>query len=215
MKLVTKLKTSEIVKKVCEDFTYEFKDTYEFNTHELSKDKLPKGYNIGLIIGPSGSGKSQLLKEFGKEPDFEWDNEEAVCSHFRDYNDATERLMGAGFNSIPHWLVPFNILSNGQQYRVNLARSINHNIVVDEFSSIIDRSTALGLSNSIQRLIRKKNYKNVVFASVHKDIIPYLNPDWIYNTDDMTLTINSEIYDMTSMEKLEFSKKKHFMEIIK
>jgi len=211
--LTTKLKSSDIVEQVCRDFTYEFKDTYEFTKHEIPKDKLPKDYNIGLLIGSSGTGKSLLLKDFGEEEHHDWDSEEAICSHFDSYEEATSKLMGAGFNSIPMWLAPFNILSTGQRYRVNVAKTIKTNSVFDEFTSVIDRGTALGLSNSIQKLIRDEDYRNVVFASVHKDIIPYLKPDWIYDTDNKTLTINSDTYNMESLERVEFVKKQHFMEI--
>jgi ABC-type lipoprotein export system ATPase subunit len=211
--LTTKLKTSDIVKQVCKDFTYEFRDIYEFRKHHIDKKLLPQKYNIGLIIGSSGSGKSLLLNDFGTEEHYEWSMDDAICSHFKDYDDAVKKLMGAGFNSIPMWLAPYNILSTGQKYRVNVAKTIKSDVIFDEFTSVIDRGTALGLSNSIQKLIRDEDYRNVVFASVHKDIIPYLNPDWVYDTDERTLTINSEIYDMESLERVQFIKKQHFMEL--
>jgi len=210
-KLITKLKHSEIVAKVCLDFTYEFQDTYTFDKHQIDKSVLPKDFNIGLIVGTSGSGKSLLLKEFGYETQTMWSDDDAVCSHFSTYEEATKKLMGAGFNSIPQWLVPYTILSTGQKYRDDLARTIDSDRIYDEFTSVIDRGTALGLSNSIQKLIRDENYTNVVFASVHKDIIPYLQPDWIYNTDDKTLTINSETFNISNLEKIEYTKKKPFM----
>jgi len=213
MELKTKLINSDIVKQVCENFTYEFKEEYVFTKHKIDFEKLPKDYNIGLIVGSSGSGKSLLLNDFGTQTFFKWDNNEAVCSQFGSYKDAEKKLMGVGFNSIPQWLVPYNILSTGQRYRVDLAKTIKSNSVYDEFTSVIDRPTALGLSKSLQRLIRTEDYKNVVFASVHEDIIPYLQPDWVYNTVDHTLTINSEVYEMRSMKKIEFVKKGHFLEI--
>jgi ABC-type transport system involved in cytochrome bd biosynthesis fused ATPase/permease subunit len=212
--LKVKIEKDHIVEKVCENYTYEFQEYIEFQKHKLDINLLPQGYNIGLIVGSSGSGKSLLLNDISKLnlSEIIWDNNKAVCSHFNSYESAEERLMGAGLNSIPSWLKPYRTLSNGQQYRCNLARLIGDNVGIDEFTSVIDRGTALGLSNSIQRLIRSKDYKNVIFASVHKDIIPYLQPDWIYNTDDKTLTMNSEIWDLECMEKMEFKKKIPFME---
>ena len=41
MKLTTKLKKTKIVEQVCKDFTYEFKDTYEFEPHIIKEDNLP------------------------------------------------------------------------------------------------------------------------------------------------------------------------------
>ena len=197
--LKTKLQRDSIVDQVCKDYTYEFKDVYEFDEHVL--DNLPEDFSIGLIVGTSGSGKSILLKDFGKEVTPKWESTKAVCSHFETYEDATQKLMASGFNSIPQWLVPYNILSTGQKYRVNLARTIKDNAVFDEFTSVIDRFTALGLSNSVSKYIRKHNIKGVVFATVHKDIIDYLQPDWVYNTDDKELTINSSRYDLTITNK--------------
>jgi ABC-type ATPase with predicted acetyltransferase domain len=81
-------------------------------------------------------------------------------------------------------------------------------MVRDEFTSTIDRNTAMGLCNSVQRYIRDKNLTNVIFAGVHQDVIPFLKPDWIYNTDERTLTINKDKYDMTVKDN-----KPYFMKI--
>jgi len=213
--LKTKLVEDDIVKEICKNYTYEFKEIYEFVKHNI-KDFLPSEYNIGVIVGSSGSGKSLLLNEFGTYNKHHWDNNKAIASHFKDYPEAVERLSGVGFNSIPMWLVPYNILSTGQKYRVNLARSIGSGMVADEFTSVIDRSTAKGLCYSLSRYIKTKGLKNIVFATVHKDIIDYLKPDWVYNTDEKSLTINDLIWDVsfdTITAKAEFVKKDHFMEL--
>jgi len=204
-KLVTKIQRDEIVTRVCQEFTYEFSEYIEFQEHDI-KDQIPKDFSIGVIVGTSGSGKSLLLNDFGKYEDPEWDKTKAVCSHFKDYEEASEKLMAVGFNSIPEWLKNYNILSTGQKYRLDLARIINNNIGVDEFTSVIDRFTALGLCNSVSKYIRKNDIKGVVFATVHKDIIEYLQPDWIYNTDNQELTINSDKYEIQVDENVSFRK---------
>jgi putative ribosome biogenesis GTPase RsgA len=43
---------------------------------------LDGDYSIGLIVGPSGSGKSSLLEQFGKEEKLDWDQDKSVASHF-------------------------------------------------------------------------------------------------------------------------------------
>lgn len=191
--MITALKESDITKKVQEAFTIEYKTEYEFIEHEVNIDFE---YNIGFITGQSGSGKSLLLKKFGTEKIVEWNEDDAVCSHFKNYDDAVDRLQAVGFNSVPQWLLPRRILSTGQGYRVDLARSIKSFTVRDEFTSTIDRNTAMGLSNSLQKYIRQNKFKNIVFAGVHQDVISFLKPDWIYNTDDRTLTINKNNYNI-------------------
>jgi len=204
-----RLKESDITKRVQKDFTISYQQEYSFTVPELNIDF---DFNIGFITGTSGSGKSLLLKQFGTEEIIEWFNDDAVCSHFNDYDDAVERLQAVGFNTVPQWLLPRRILSQGQGYRVDLARAIKSNIVRDEFTSTIDRSTAMGLCNSLQRYIRAKNLTNIVFAGVHQDIIPFLKPDWIYNTDNDTLTISANCYDILDLDKKVLSKKP-FMEV--
>jgi len=205
--LTTKLQQDKITEQVCKDFTIEWTGIHEFQKHIIDKKDLPKDFNIGLIVGGSGSGKSILLNDFGVEETPEWDNSKSVASHFNNYEDATDKLMAVGFNSIPHWLVPYNVLSTGQKYRVDLARTLKDNCIRDEFTSVIDRPTSMSLSNSIQKHVRKKNMKGIVFASVHRDIIPYLQPDWIYDTSTRILTVNSATYDVESIKNSTFKKK--------
>jgi len=209
--LKTELKETDITKEICKNFTIDYTTHYEFKVPYLDKSVLPE-FNIGFITGQSGSGKSLMLKEFGEEKTINWRDNDAVCSHFENYDDAVNRLQAVGFNSIPQWLLPYKILSQGQQYRVNLARAIESNSVRDEFTSTIDRNTAMGLCNSLQRYIRTNDLKNIVFAGVHQDVIEYLRPDWVYYTDDDSLTINSAVYDITDIDKKEFTKKP-FMKI--
>ncbi len=201
-----KLKHSEITKQICHEFTIDFKNEYEFKEHTLQKEDLPD-FSIGFITGTSGSGKSLLLKTFGEPENIIYNEDDAVASHFKNYKEAAEKLQAVGFNSITQWLLPRRALSQGQGYRVDLAMQLKSGMISDEFTSTIDRNTALGLSNSIQRYIREKNLKNIVLAGVHKDVIPFLKPDWIYCTDTRKLTISLCSYDITDLDKKEFRRK--------
>ena len=209
----TKIQHDEITKKILENFTIQDTGYTEFREHIISEDMIPKNFNIGLIVGKSGSGKTTLLKKFGTEKTVQWDDR-AIASHFDSYEDAEERLLGAGLASIPSWLKPYKVLSNGERHRADLARAISSDLVIDEFVSYVDDDAALGLANSIQRFIRQKKFKNIVFATLNNSLKEYLKPDWVYCTDDKTLTINSEVYDV-EMEgmKINYKKRKHFMEI--
>lgn len=145
---------------------------------------MPKEFEIGLIVGSSGSGKSTILhKLYGNEENIEWDNNKAIASHFYSIEDASEKFGAVGLNSIPTWLKPYNVLSNGEKFRADLARRIKSGAIIDEFTSVVNREVAISCSISISKYIRKKHLTNIVFCSCHDDIISYLQPTWVYNTD--------------------------------
>ena len=166
-----------------------------------SQAKIPKhnkidikDFKIGYIVGSSGSGKSIMLKEYNTETHHKWTN--AVCSNFKDYHQAKTRLLGAGLSSIPAWLKDYNVLSTGQKYRADLAIGIKDNAVFDEFTSVLDRDTAKGLACSISNYINQENITGIVFAGPHRDIIQYLKPDWVYDTDTRCLYTDKEPQQM-------------------
>lgn len=145
--------------------------------------QLPPTWKIGLIVGPSGTGKSSLLRRFGTPATIAWDCGKAVVSQFPDYDDARNRLMAVGFNSIPSWLRPYHVLSTGEQHRVDLARRIGSGAVVDEFTSVVDRNVAVAMSKAVGRWAEQTALsRGMVFATCHYDVIPYLNPSWVFDT---------------------------------
>ena len=80
-------------------------------------------WNIGIILGSSGSGKSSILRSIGNIPDVKFDTNKALISNFNflDPKEATFALTSVGLSSVPTWLRPFHLLSNGEQYRAKLA----------------------------------------------------------------------------------------------
>lgn len=165
---------------ISQNFDYEFDGISTFNPPAFNKPN--EDFQIGLIVGPSGTGKSTLLKRFGHEEFPLWEHNKAIVSHFPDAETAQERLAAVGFNSIPSWFRPYHVLSTGEQYRADLARRLDNNVVVDEFTSVVDRSVAKSAANAVSRYIRKSGLTNVVFASCHYDIIEWLQPDWVFDT---------------------------------
>lgn len=157
-----------------------------FNFPDLSA----RDWNVGLIVGPSGAGKSTIAqKMFGKElhksEDMEWAGDKAVIDNFPSnmpIKDITEILSSVGFSSPPAWLRPYFALSNGEKFRVEMARVLCENnglAVVDEFTSVIDRTVAQIGSAAIAKTVRKRNQKFVA-VSCHYDIEEWLQPDWVY-----------------------------------
>jgi hypothetical protein len=151
------------------------------------KPDLPKDYNIGVIVGSSGSGKSTLLKKFGIERIPKW-SKKSIVSNFRTPDDAINALSAVGLNTVPSWYKPYHVLSNGEKFRANLAYKLDcarddGYLIVDEFTSVVDRNVAKAASVSISKYIKKYNIKNVVLSTCHRDILDWLEPDWLIDTD--------------------------------
>jgi GNAT superfamily N-acetyltransferase len=91
--------------------------------------ELGEDWRIGLIVGPSGSGKTTIARElFGprchrKEP---WPFDRAVvdCLGDRPVKEVTALFTTVGFSSPPSWIKPYRVLSNGEQFRCDLARAL-------------------------------------------------------------------------------------------
>jgi ABC-type ATPase with predicted acetyltransferase domain len=171
----------EITKTLSQSFDYEFDGTTKFNPPHLPS--VPQEYGIGLIVGASGSGKSTLLEMFGKEENIEWNPNLAICSQFNNADEAEERLSSVGFNSIPSWMRPYHVLSTGEKFRADLARKLKPNAVIDEFTSVIDRNVAKAASVSLVRYVKNNDISNVVLSTCHRDILDWLEPDWVIDTD--------------------------------
>lgn len=199
--------------------------TYDLQTNKVTEHftgdiELPENWNIGVIVGRSGTGKTTIARElFGKHiKQFEY-NAECVLDDFP--KDATMHeiemaLTSVGFASAPSWLKPYSVLSNGEKMRCDIARCMCEKddlIVFDEFTSVVDREVAKVSSFAIQKAIRR-NKKKFIAVSCHDDIVQYLMPDWVFNTDTMSFSLldvetqkknrekfNVEIYELTNPVK--------------
>jgi ABC-type lipoprotein export system ATPase subunit/GNAT superfamily N-acetyltransferase len=171
---------SDLAKELIKSFDYQSEGVTQFYPYQIPE--LPLDFGIGVIVGASGTGKSTLLSEFGELKKYQWDKR-AICDHFDNAKEAEEKLFAVGLTSIPTWLKPYQVLSTGEKFRVDLAINLQDNKVIDEYTSVVDRNIAKAASKSLQKYVQTNNLKNIVIATCHKDVIPYLQPDWIIDTD--------------------------------
>ena len=136
-------------------------------------------------------------------------------------------LTAVGLNSPPAWLRPYHLLSTGEQFRCDLARELvssprartnagrpfravpvgrerpSYNsqlnlLVIDEFTSHLDRDTARSASFAVQQFLRRRAADagdgrletcpaRFVAVTCHEDILPWLVPDWVLRMPRGTL----------------------------
>lgn len=170
-------------------------DTKKKSIHELQiKCDISKPYKIGLIIGNSGSGKTTLAKKmFNKDFGAGYDMSKAVIDLFpatNSYEDCANALNAIGLSQIPCWVKPLNTLSNGQRYRAEAALELSQSdfVVLDEWTSVVDRTVAKIMSHALQKFVRSQANKQVVIISCHYDIVQWLDPDWVIDCNTQTFT---------------------------
>ncbi len=160
---------------------------------------LPDDWHLGLIVGPSGAGKTRLAEALFPAQivrGFDWPKTKSILDGFPSslsIKDVTQLLSSVGFSSPPSWLRPFQVLSNGEQFRVTIARALAEAVnskpgtrnpepkitVIDEFTSVVDRTVARIGSAAIAKTVRRRRQR-LIALSCHYDIVPWLAPDWIY-----------------------------------
>lgn len=172
--------------------------TYDLQTRNIREHfegdlSLPNNWQVGLIVGASGTGKTTIAKELF--PDayierFEYTQPSILDDMPKNasMSDITRAFTSVGFASVQSWLKPYAVLSNGEKMRCDLARAILSNndlFVFDEFTSVVDRNVAKIGSFAMQKAIRKTK-KRFIAVTCHYDVEDWLLPDWVFDTDTMT-----------------------------
>ena len=151
---------------------------------------LDGDWQVGLVVGPSGSGKTSIGRAiFGEDLIYapEWPAEESIVEAIHadgDFNTVTGALAQAGLGDVPAWLRPYGVLSMGQRFRADLARVLAERpdrVVLDEFTSVVDRQIARVGAAAFQKAWRRGTGK-AVLLSCHYDVIDWIQPDWIFDT---------------------------------
>lgn len=155
--------------------------------HEFSVEAdIESDFHVALIVGASGSGKTTLARSIWGDDALQrfLDDEKPIIEQFPadwTYDDCAKMLMGVGLTSVPCWIRPAKTLSNGQRERAEIALQMASDrefIVIDEWTSVVDRTVAKIMSHCIQKWARKMG-KKVVLLSCHYDVLDWLQPDWL------------------------------------
>lgn len=122
--------------------------------------------------------------------DFEYDNNSVLDNMCEDatVEEITKMFYRVGFGSVPEWFKPYSVLSTGEKMRVDVARALlqSDKIVYDEFTSVVDRTVAHNLCIALNKYLKGAN-KQFIAVSCHKDILEFLQPDWVFDTDTMQM----------------------------
>ena len=165
-------------------------DKSKGNVHFKGEIEIPENWNVGLIYGASGTGKTTLVKELFPDAvvdEFSWGKGAFLDDFQKDipFEEISKTLYAVGMGSVPSWVRPFHVLSNGEKMRVTLARGLLERdfFIFDEFTSVVDRQVAKVCSLAVSRYC-KKHKKKFLAVSCHKDVIEWLEPDFTFCTDD-------------------------------
>jgi len=154
--------------------------------------------DIVCITGPSGSGKSVLLRELERSirdrdrvnlDDIEMPVDRTVIDCFdSDLVTSLRTLTAAGLGGVFGLLNRPPLLSDGQKYRFRLARALamaRPFVFADEFCSELDRITAATVAFNAARFVRRAK-TTLIVATSHDDILMDLSPDAIVVKDFTT-----------------------------
>ena len=172
--------------------TFDLQDN-QIQEHFVGNIDLNDDWQIGLIVGNSGTGKTTIVKELFHDAyvtKFEYKSESVLddMPKNKSVEEITRTFSSVGFASVPSWLKSYEVLSNGEKMRVDLARAIledNDFFVFDEFTSVVDRNVAKIGSFAMQKAIRRTK-KKFIAVTCHFDVEDWLLPDWVFDTNSMT-----------------------------
>lgn len=147
-------------------------------------------WQLGVVVGPSGSGKTSIgARLFGpralRRP--RWPKNAPIVDAIApaaEFDAVPAALSAVGLGSVPAWLRPYHVLSNGERFRADLARLIAERprrAVVDEFSSVVDRQIARIGAMAFAKAWRRAGGQ-AVLLSCHYDVLDWIEPDWIFDT---------------------------------
>lgn len=161
----------------------------EFVVYDNLDIEIRQG-DVVYITGQSGSGKSLLLKDLSARMEadglkvadlnkVELEERPVIELIGKDTNEAAELLAKAGISDAWIYIRKPSELSDGQRYRLKLAKVMSSGAdvwIADEFGAVLDRVTAKIVAFSMAKVARRAG-KTFMVATTHSDMIEELAPD--------------------------------------
>lgn len=156
-------------------------------------------WQLGVIVGRSGTGKTSIGKQIWEDTPIynpTWQADKPIIDQIAtndSIDKATACLSAVGLGSVPAWLRPYQVLSNGEQFRANLAKALAdkpNRLIIDEFSSVVDRQIACIGASAFAKAWKRTKGKQAVLLTCHYDVLDWIEPDWVYNTDTGEFSVN-------------------------
>jgi len=150
--------------------------------------------SIILLLGPSGSGKSSVLRAIAEQTEGaiwvgggKFPTEKAIVDGIAptaELPTVLEILTACGLGEPRLWIRRFTDLSDGERFRAGLARAVgvslcggtDRPILCDEFTAILHRRMAKAVAYNLRKLV-SRHALTLVVATTHADIIEDLQPD--------------------------------------
>lgn len=143
--------------------------------------------DLVLFTGPSGSGKSSLLRTVGGSlqaidaMQLELPDVPLIDAFTGPIEDRLSRLAACGLSEARLLLRTPGELSDGQRYRFRLAYALSQGasfLMADEFAAYLDRTLARVLSYNVRKLVNRSGV-GLLLATTHEDLLADLRPDLV------------------------------------
>lgn len=183
----TSVERTPRVLEIAESFGLGLSDK-EFVVYDNLEIEIRQG-DVVYITGQSGSGKSLILRELAAEMRANGlkvtDLNEIVLEERpviellgTSTSEATELLAKAGISDAWIYIRKPSELSDGQRYRLKLAKVMESDAdvwIADEFGAVLDRVTAKVIAFNVAKVARRAG-KTLMVATTHSDMLEELAP---------------------------------------
>ena len=143
-----------------------------------------------IVCGGTGSGKTTILNILSS---FIGENERVIT-----IEDAAELRLHQNH------VIPLETRDTNYDAKGEI-------VILDEFTSVVNRAAAKSMSFALQRYARQKDLK-IVIASCHFDIIEWLNPNYIFNLNHKDENGNVELEKMVYSDDAEYKNQQYVKE---